>query len=169
MRETFSTTCVNNTPHLETKTIDKEGFSIEYPKNWSEKDVPNYLIFLIEPESKEQDFITTIGIQQTSSNISLDKFCENYENDMSSSNRYKSFEVKSKSEMNYGGQKAIRYYSTAEASHLPVEIISIVSEKEGKIILVTAIAFWFNITESTGKFTELKNKAEKILNSIKVE
>ena len=75
----------------------------------------------------------------------------------------------SKKELMYGSRNAIRYFCTAEASHIPLELFIIAMEYKGKVILTKATAFWMNPSKKTKDFTQLMNKVEPILNSIKVE
>ena len=151
----------------ELTTIDRNGFSITFPNTWKEEKVPNCLIYILETETdKEQtDSLTSIGIQETKNSQTLEAFSKEYEVGLAN---YKDFKIKVKKELMYGDKKAIRYFYTATDSHIPMEVMAIAIENKGKIILVTATAYWFKPSDKKD-FVQLLSKTEEILNSIKVE
>ena len=98
----------------------------------------------------------------------LEEFVKRYEYELLHNTAYKDCKIELKKEITSNGKKGIRYFCKATAAHIPVEIISIAMEYDGKIILVTATAYWFKPSGKTD-FVQLLSKTEEILNSIKVE
>ncbi len=102
----------------ELTSIDRNGFSIKFPNSWEEKKVPDYLIYIMESDKKSSDFSTTIGIQETKEDETLEVFSKQYEIDLSNHKKYKDFKIKVRRELMYGNRKAIRYFCTATVSHI---------------------------------------------------
>ncbi|WP_046755932.1 hypothetical protein [Kordia jejudonensis] len=155
----------------ELTTIDRNGFSITFPNSWKEEKVPNCLIYILESETDkiQTNSLTSIGIQETKNSQTLEAFSKEYEDDLTNHKNLKDFKIKAKRNLMYGSKKAIRYFYTATDSHIPIEVMAIAIENEGKIILVTATIYWFRPNSKKLDFVQLLNKTEKILNSIKVE
>lgn len=153
----------------ELTTVNRNGFSIEFPSNWQEKKMPGNLIYIMESNNESEGFIITIGLQITKNKQTLEAFTKEYENDLLNNSTYKDCKIKLKKEVQSDDKKGMRYFCTATAAHLPIEFISFALEYDGKIILTTATAFWSDPSKKTQDFIQLFNKTKKILSSIKVE
>ncbi|WP_298507316.1 hypothetical protein [uncultured Kordia sp.] len=161
----FSSTVISQ----ELITVDRDGFSIEFPSNWEEKEMPGNLIYIIESAKESEGFITTLGLQITKDEQTLAVFCEQYEKELLNNTTYKDCKIKLKKEFQSGDKKGIYYFCTATMAHLPTELICTAFEHDGKIIMTTATAYWRDPSKKTKDFMQLFNKTQKILSSIKVE
>ncbi|MFK7750605.1 MAG: hypothetical protein AB8B65_19600 [Kordia sp.] len=162
----FSTSILHS---QELKKVERDGFSIEFPNHWEEKETPNHLIYIKEQEYKSSGFAVTIELQITKNNVTLSEFTKGFEADILKSKSFKNFEFKLKKEVMYGEKKAMRYFCKAEASHIPLEIFMIAMEHDEKIVLTKATAFWMDPSKKTQDFIQLMKKVEAILNSIKID
>ncbi|AXG69164.1 hypothetical protein KORDIASMS9_01383 [Kordia sp. SMS9] len=152
----------------ELKIVDRDGFSIAFPSNWEEKEMPGHLIYIMESDKESEGYLLTLGVQVTKEKETLEEFIKRYEHDLLNNTTYKDCKIELKKEISSGGKKGMRYFCHAIAAHIPIEIISFAIEHDGQIILTTATAFWLDPSKKTTDFILLFNTIEKILNSIKV-
>jgi len=146
----------------ETKTLEKDAISFEYPINWLVRDFPGYYILVSEPPKEQMSVMTTFDVAIDETFKTVKKFCLDYEEKMTNNSDFKDFKIKSKDEIDFKGYEAIEYHCTATVQYLPIEWRAIVFMKNGKI-------YKLSTTSMIGQFYLLSEKTNKIFESFEIK